>query len=341
MIKGHLAAIAVAAMAAWTGFAYGEGVRIKDLTNIRGVRANHLIGFGLVVGLSGTGDSKNSLATNKAAASMLTGLGMQTKSDDVVAGNIAAVLVTGELPAFGRIGDGIDVKLSAVGDAKSLAGGTLVFTPLRAADNQVYAVAQGSVTVGQADGKGAKVLTVALVPSGGVIEREFEPTLAPSGILMLSLKSPDFTTAARLAEEINAQFKGFYAQAKDLATISVTVPPVYQSRVVEFISKMEALRVQADAKAKVVMNERTGTVVMGQNVMIDPVTIAHGDLSIQVKGATAKAGDKGKAVVPMGGTTVGDLIKTMNDMGVKPEDLVGILQALHASGALQAELEFL
>jgi flagellar P-ring protein precursor FlgI len=315
--------------------AFGNDARIKDLVNFRGVRSNQLIGFGLVVGLKGTGDSKKSLTTTRASANMLTRLGMRTTAEEAPAGSVAAVVVTTDLQAFSRNGDRIDVRVSTVGDAQSLAGGTLVLTPLRAGDNQVYVVAQGQVVVGQANGSGPQVLTVANVPGGGVVEREFVPPLAPHGVLTVSLKQPDFTTNARIADKINSHFKGFYAKSNDPSAIDVTIPELFleSGRLIEFLSELENLRVTADQKAIVVINERTGTVVMGSQVVINDVTVAHGELSIQISKT------KEKRVVDIDGTTVGKLVESLNSMGVKPADLIGILQAIHTAGALNAELK--
>lgn len=318
--------------------------RIKDLTIVRGVRSNYLNGFGLVVGLKGTGDSNKSLATNRAVANMLTRLGMQTKANEVAAGNLAAVMVTADLPAFARIGSTIDIKVSALGDAKSLAGGTLILTPLRAGDAEVYAMAQGAVVVGQANGNGAQVLTVARVPSGAIVEREFLPKVGTKGLITLALKDPDFTTATRIAEKINSELKEFAAVAKDVASVEIMVPEDFQHDVVGFLSEIESMTVDADTKAVVVINERTGTVVMGSDVTIQPVAIAHGDLSIKIedpknKKAAGKAANQ--TVVQLQAATVGDLLDTMNALGVKPADLIGILQTIHAAGALKADLRFL
>lgn len=320
--------------------AAAQSARIKDLVQVRGVRPNFLNGIGLVVGLKSTGDSRKSLATDRAVATMLTRMGLKTTAEEVAMGNIAAVLVTGELKPYARIGETIDVKVSAIGDAKSLAGGTLVLTPLKAGNSEVFAVAQGSVVVGQANGNGPQVLTVARVPEGGTVEREFQPILAAYGKLTLMLKDPDFTTASRIAEAINENLKGFYAEPKDVGAVEVTVPPAFENRVVDFIAEVEVMRVVADVKAVVVLNERTGTVVMGGGVVLGPVAIAHGDLSIQVGDKKKKDGKK-KNVVAVGGTTVGDLIESLNALGVKPADLIGILQSMHAAGALKAELKFL
>lgn len=324
--------------------AWSQEIRIKDLVTVRGVRSNFLNGIGLVVGLKGTGDSNKSLATNRAVANMLTRLGMQTNVSEVAAGNLAAVMVTAELPAFARNGSSFDVKVSAIGDAKSLAGGTLILTPLRAGDGEIYAMAQGAVVIGQASGAGAQVLTVARVPAGASVEREFIPILGRQGQITLSLKEPDFTTATRIAEKVNLELRDFAAVARDVASVEVTIPSEYQGNLVGFVAELEAMTVAADGKAVVVVNERTGTVVMGRDVIVHPVAISHGELSIKIQDSKAKKGaDKAakQAVVKLQGSTVGDLLETMNALGVKPADLIGILQSLHAAGALKAELRFL
>ncbi len=312
--------------------------RIKDLVNLRGVRSNQLVGFGLVIGLQGTGDSAKSLATNSAINSMLSKLGFKKDGGGYANQNMAAVILTAELPPFARIGDKIDVKVSTVGDAKSLAGGTLIMAPLRAGDSQVYAVGQGSLVTGQANGSGTRVLTVGLVPSGALVEREFTPAFEQERKLSLSLRQQDFTTSARIAEAINEHFRGYFAKASNSGLIEVEVPSLYFSQVVEFIAELEALTVAVDQKAKVVLNERTGTVVMGSDVMVDRVAISHGDLNIKVGG---KDGKGAKSVVGLDGVTIGDLVETMNSMGMKPADLIGVLQALHAAGAIHAELQIM
>lgn len=318
---------------------FGQSARIKDLVSIKGYRSNQLIGIGLVVGLAATGDSSNFLMTNKAVVRLMNKLGLDVDSEMVQTRSIAAVIVTAELPPFSKNGDNIDIRASVVGDAESLAGGTLLLTPLKAGDGKVYVVAQGSVAVGQANGANAKVLTVALIPSGGTVEREFVPTLVDNGKIHLSLKTPDFTTNTRISEEINRYFKGFYSTSLDPSHIAVKVPLVYKTRVVEFIAEMERLKVLADNIAIVVLNERTGTIVMGADVVISEVVVSHGDLSIQV-GASNKD-DVEESVVSVGGNTVGNLTKSLNALGIKPPDMVGILQAIHAAGALKAKLKFL
>jgi flagellar P-ring protein precursor FlgI len=340
MIVAALAAIAMLLL--WSQPLQAQDVRIKDLANIRGVRANQLTGFGLIIGLKGTGDSKKSLATNQAVANMLLHMGQNIGQSDAVLGSAAAVIITADLPPFARVGDTLDLRVSSVGDAKSLAGGTLISTPLKAGDGNVYVVGQGSVVVGQASGSGPQVLTVARVPSGGVVEREFTPEFAPNGIITLSLKQPDFTTNARLAEAINTHFKGFFAESTDPGSVRVVIPEMFLTRSVEFIGELERLPVEVDRKAVVVLNERTGTVVMGGDVAIGKISLTHGDLTISIgKSAGAKGKGDAKSVATLEGTTVSRLVETLNGLGVKPGDLVGIFQAIHASGAMHAELKFL
>ncbi len=315
---------------------YGVSVRLKDLVQVRGLRNNYLTGFGLVVGLRGTGDSKKSVSTNKAYANMLTRMGMKTNLEDVVSGSSAVVLVTSELPPFAKIGERIDIKVSALGDAKSLAGGTLVLTPLKTADGEIYAMAQGPIVVGQASGSGPQVLTVARSPSGGIIEKEFNPVIDSSQKITFTLNNPDFTTCSRVAQVVNKHLNGFYAESVDNSSLIVRIPEFFGDKTVEFMAEIESLKVETDSKATIVLNERTGTVVMGNEVMISPVAIAHGDLTIRVGN---KPGPK--SLVNLPATTVGELIETLNAIGVRPPDLIGILQSLHAAGALNAELKFI
>ncbi len=313
--------------------------KLKDLVNIRGVRPNQLIGYGVVIGLAGTGDSKASSSTRESLASMMRGLGIKVDPAKVAMGNVATVVATAELPPFAQIGDKIDVRISVNGDAKSLAGGTLIQTPLRAGDGNTYAIAQGAVVIGQADGAGARVLTVARVPAGAYVEREFTPDYTFDGVLHLSLRKPDFTTNNRIVRAINSNFKGFYATALGPTIVNVSIPPHYQNELISFVSEVEQLKVEVDHKAKVVLNERTGTVVFGNEISINPVSISHGDLSIKID-KNAKDGSS-QTVVPVKGVSVGDLVQVLNKIGVRPADLVGILQALYAAGALNGEMEFI
>lgn len=328
-------------IACFSTLLWGQESKIRDLVNVKGVRSNQLLGYGLVIGLNKTGDSAKSILTNRAAASMISRLGVKVTDQEVTGGSMALVVATAELPPFAKNGDRTDVKLSIIGDAKTLAGGTLILTQLKAGDGQVYASAQGSVSIAQASGNVAQVQTVARVADGATVEREFAPSISKAGYISLSLKWPDFTVNRQIADGINEYFKGFYASSTDISSITVIVPPSYKDRLVEFLSEIENIRVQVQQKAMVVINERTGTVIMGGDVTISPVTISHGDLSISVGSKTKSEKPKQQRVVSMGGTTVGKLVESMTAMGMKPADLISILQTLNNAGALQGELKVL
>lgn len=321
---------------ATTGLA--QSVRIKELAHLRGDRTNSLIGFGLVIGLNKTGDSATSFAKNKAVANVLTRLGMAPDATPLLTLSAAAVIVTADLPAFARIGDRIDVKVSVIGDAKSLAGGTLLMTPLKAGDGQIYSMAEGSIVIGQANGAGAKVQTVAVIADGGMIEKDFIPSLVQNQAIDLNLVTADFSTSNRIAVAINKHFHNEIATAVDPARVKVRVPEQSWSNVTGFIAEMESLEVLADQKAVVIINERTGTIVMGGEVKVSEVVISHNGVSIQIgNGKSAKS----ESVMPLNGTTINDLVKSLNQMGVKPEDLISILQSIHATGALRAEIKLM
>ena len=324
-----------------TSIPHAEAARIKDIANVRGVRDNQLIGYGIVVGLKGTGDSKSEF-TNKSVARMFDKLGIKLEDKDVASKNVAAVILTATLPAFARAGNKLDITASSIGDASSLAGGTLLQAPLRAADQQIYAVAQGSLLIG---GGADAHSTVGRLPNGAIIERDVAEDFTARKMFRLTLHNPDFTTAARLAKKINLDLSGKYAAAKDAGTIDIVVPFAYEGRAVELLASIEALEVTPDARARVIVNEKTGTVVIGENVRISKVAISHGDLTVSVgpaSGASAAAKGKGDHVAVLDtGTNVGDLVKAMNTMGVTPKDLITILQNIKAAGALQGELEIL
>jgi flagellar P-ring protein precursor FlgI len=322
-----------------------QAARVKDIANVRGVRDNQLIGYGIIVGLKGTGDSKSEF-TNKSVSRMLDKLGMKVEDKDVASKNVAAVLITATLPPFARAGNKLDVTVSSIGDASSLAGGTLVQTPLRAADQQVYAVAQGSVLIGS----GADALpTSGRSPNGAIIERDVGEDFTSRKMFRLTLHNPDFTTAARLAKRINLELAGKYATAKDAGTVDVIVPFSYDGKAVELLASIETLDVTPDMQAKVVVNEKTGTVVIGDNVRISKIALSHGDLTIKIgeaaAGATSGKKSKDQAGDRLGiidnATNVGDLVKGLNAFGVSPKDLITILQNIKAAGALQGELEVL
>lgn len=314
-------------------------VRIKDLTNIKGVRENALIGYGLVVGLQGTGDSAASLATNKSITNLVNRLGMEV-GELTSAQSAAGVIVTANLPPFASGGDTFDVKVSVIGDAVSLQGGTLVLTPLKAGDGQIYGFAQGAIVTGRVSGNGGGVLTVATVPSGARIERDFSPKFVQNGKITLSLIEADFTNAERIVEVINRNFRGFYAESRDPGSVTVRIPPLSKEQPIRFISALEKLTIPVDEKAVVLINERTGTIVMGGSVVVSPVAIAHGDLSIRVLNADNQVTGT-ESVSAINGATIGDLVESLNKLGAAPSDMVGILKALKASGALKADLKFI
>ena len=318
-----------------------HAARVKDVANVRGVRENQLVGYGVVVGLKGTGDSKAEF-TNKSVYRMLDKLGMKLEDKEVASKNVAAVLITATLPPFARAGNKIDIIVSSVGDASSLAGGMLIQTPLRAADQQIYAVAQGSVLVGgSADGH----TTAGRITNGAMIERDVAEDFTARKMFRLTLHNPDFTTAARLAKKINLDLAGKYATAKDAGTLDIIVPFSYEGRGVELLATIENLEINPDSKAKVIVNEKTGTVVIGEAVRISRVAISHGDLSVKIEGGTGANKSKDQAGEKLGildtGTSVGDLVKALNKFGVSPKDLITILQNIKAAGALQGELEIL
>jgi flagellar P-ring protein precursor FlgI len=269
---------------------YAHATRIKDLADIKGVRENQLVGYGLVVGLDGTGDGKDSKFTFQSLASMLERMGVTVNAKDIEkAANVAAVMVTADLPAFAKVGSRIDVTVSSIGDAESLTAGTLLITALKGADGKVYAVAQGPVSTDafSVSGKAAKVTknfpTVARIVGGAIIENEIPYDFVNKGSLFLTLPLPDFTNASRMTETINSALKNSVARTLDAGTIEVQVPKEYSGKTVELVAMIEQLDITPDKSSMVVFNERTGTVVIGENVRISTVAIAHGNLSIEIK----------------------------------------------------------
>lgn len=319
--------------------AQAQAARLKDIANIRGVRSNQLVGYGVVVGLAGTGDSKSEF-TNKSIERMLDRLGVKVAGKDVSSKSVAAVVITAELPPFARAGNKLDITVSTLGDASSLKGGILVQTPLRAADQQVYAVAQGSLLVGFS-GSGVQE-SVARLPNGAMIERDIGQEFASRKMFRLTLHNPDFTTAARVIKVINRELAGKFATALDAGTIDVVSPAPFEGKGVELLSMIESLDINPDQAARVVVNERTGTVVIGQGVKVSRVAIAHGDLTVKVGGdAAASKKDGDRLMVMDESVNVGDLVKSMNKLGVTPKDLITILQSIKAAGALHGDLEIL
>ncbi len=346
-----------------------SAARIKDIAFFEGVRPNQIVGFGLVVGLNGTGDKTTAVYTLQSIANMLNKMGMQIDPKTIMVKNTATVLVTAELPPFIRPGSKVDVLVSSLGDATSLQGGTLISTPLKGPDGNVYAVGQGAITLGGffAGNAGANITknhqTAGKIPDGAIIEKEVAVQLQGKDDIFLSLRDPDFTTAERIATVVNKDFNGNIAQPVDAGRVRISVPESYKNEMVGYISKIESLDVKPDTVTRVVVNERTGTIVMGENVRISTVAISHGDISIEVKkqydiSQPAPFSPKGETtVVPVEETnvkeeksrlillpesvTLGDVVRALNMVGVTPRDLVAILQAIKAAGALQAELEII
>ncbi|MDI3279765.1 MAG: flagellar basal body P-ring protein FlgI [Bacillota bacterium] len=340
-------------------------VRIKDIARILGDRPNQLTGLGLVTGLEGTGDSSTSLANVQMVANMLRNFGVTVPPERLRVRNVAAVTVTAELPPFARNGDRIDVLVSSLGDAKSLQGGVLLLTPLRGADGRVYAVAQGPVSIGGFNVRrgGAAVEknhpTVGIVPGGATVEVEVPAELATQDRVTLVLREPDFTTAARVAEVINRTFTPQTARAVDKSTVEVVLPAAYREEPVSFIAALEELPVRPDGVARIVVNERTGTIVVGHQVRLSTVAVAQGNLSVRIvsrpevsqpppfsggetvvtPGAeiTAEEG-QGHMVVLPSPVAVQDLVDALNGVGATPRDIIAILQAIKAAGALHGEL---
>ncbi|WP_291463034.1 flagellar basal body P-ring protein FlgI [Desulfobacula sp.] len=314
--------------------------RIKDIAAIKGIRSNQLTGYGLVIGLNGTGDKDGVSFTKQALANMMEKMNIFVDKNGLKVKNIAAVMVTASIPPFARIGDKIDVVASSLGDAKSLKGGTLLITPLKGVDDQVYALAQGAVTLAMPSGAGDRDshLQVARIVNGASVEREIPFKLDGKRNLILSLFRPDFTTAKRMTDTINASIGEGVAKTIDASALSLRVPDnMWKNNVAEFIADIETLSVIPDTIAKVVINEKTGTVVIGSDVTISSVAIAHGDLSITI--SKDPENEKKESVMNLFGTsTIGELVRGLNSLGVKPQDLISILQSIKAAGLLQAEL---
>lgn len=353
------------------GPALAKTTRIKDIVEIEGVRENMLVGYGLVVGLNGTGDSlNNSPFTQQSLIAMLERLGVNTRGQKLNTGNVAAVMVTATLPPFTNQGARIDVTVSALGDADSLQGGTLLVTPLMGADGEIYAVAQGPVTIsgfsatGQAGTVVQNIPTTGRVPNGAIVEREIDFQLSDYDQLRLSLRNPDFTTARRIARAINGFTSASIAVAENGASVRLRKPPGYNGTIVDLVTDIEQLPIQPDQIARVVIDERSGVIVMGADVRISTVAIAQGNLTIKITETPQVSqpnpfSEQGQTVVVprtdidvntgedvrLGmletGVTLQDLVTGLNKLGVSPRDMITILQAIKTAGALQAEIETL
>ncbi len=343
-------------------------LRIKDIVSLEGVRSNQLVGYGLVVGLPGTGDRLNNAPfTQRSLSSMLERLGISVNADDIRTRNVAAVMVTAMLPAFANAGSRLDVQIAALGDASSLLGGTLLVTPLLGADGDAYALAQGPVLVAgfNAQGEAASVSkgvpTNARIPNGAVVEKEVDFTLDDVHALQLSLRNPDFTTAIRIADRINGEIGSGVAHPSDAATVDLAVPRQFHGNVVRFIAAIETLTVITDQIARVVVDERSGTILIGENVRVSRVAITQGSIMIEVNetpvvSQPAPFSETGETTVLQRsrvrvteqqgggfriveeGTTLQDLVNGLNVLGVQPRDTIAILQAIKSAGALHADL---
>lgn len=343
--------------------------RIKDIVAIEGVRDNMLVGYGLVVGLNGTGDSlNNSPFTEQSLIAMLERLGVSVRDQNLNTGNVAAVMVSSTLPPFSNQGSRIDVTVSALGDAKSLQGGTLLVTPLLAADGEVYAVAQGPVAIagfsyqGEASSVTQNIPTSGRIANGAIVEREVHFDLDALGEIRLALRNPDFTTARRIARAINGFMSAEIAEAENSSSVKLKKPRGYNGTLVDLVTDIEQLPVEPDIVARVVVDENSGVIVMGAEVRISPVAIAQGNLTVQITeseqvsqanpfaqaGQTVvvprttlevNQGDNAKLALLDTGVTLQELVTGLNRLGVLPRDIITILQAIKASGALQAEIE--
>jgi flagellar P-ring protein FlgI len=361
-------ALVCAGSCAWAQSS-GRAVQVKDIAHVQGVTDNQLVGYGVVVGLQGTGDSTSVIFTSQTIQNILQSFGLNVAQTSVRTRDVAAVMVTATLPPFAHSGDNVDVDVSEMGDATSLQGGTLVLTELKAANNLVYATAQGPVSVGGfVAGFGGTTVNknytgAGRIPNGAVIARDMVTPIenSPSGFNYV-LTTPDFKTAANLAALLNSRFGSRTADALDAETVHVNLPAQYAGNPVQFLADASDLSFNQDELAKVVMNERTGTIVFGGDIRLAPCAIAHGDLTITIatqnqivqpnafsngrtavqRNTTVTASEKGKQLTFIAGAaTLSSVVRALNALGVSPRDLIAIVQALRASGSLQADLEIL
>src|ERR1700730_5280148 len=361
MIGAALAVLALSAVSA------SAPSRIKDLANIEGVRQNQLIGYGLVVGLNGSGDTLNNIPfTKQSLQAMLERMGVNIRGATIRTGNVAAVMVTGNLPPFGTQGTRMDVTVSALGDSKNLQGGTLLVTPMLGADGNVYAVAQGSVTINgfQAEGAAASITrgvpTVRRIGNGATIEREIEFALNRLPNVRLALRNADFTTAKRIAAAVNDFLGAKTAEPIDPSTVQLSIPPEFKGNVVAFLTEIEQLQGEPDLAAKIIIDERSGIIVMGRDVRVATVAVAQGNLTVTISespqvsqpnplsrgrtvvtpNSSVKVTEDGKKfALVKDGVSLQQLVDGLNGLGIGPRDLIGILQAIKAAGAIQADIE--
>lgn len=362
-------AITLLTLAAWIAVQPAKAMsRIKDLAAVEGVRENQLVGYGLVVGLNGTGDTlNNSPFTRQSAQAMLERLGLNTRGANMRTANMAAVIVTANLAPFATQGTRLDVTVSSLGDAKSLQGGTLLVTPLLGADGEVYAVAQGSVAIAgfSAQGDAASITrgvpTVGRIANGALIEREIDFQLNRQKALRLALRNPDLTTARRMAAAINDFIGESTAEPIDPSTVTVQLPKNYRGNMIQLLTEIEQLRIEPDQKARIVVDERSGIIVMGKDVRVSNVAVAQGNLTVTISeqpqvsqpepfsngrttvvprtGVKVDAGEGARLAIVREAVTLREVVDGLNALGVGPRDLISILQAIKAAGALQADIE--
>lgn len=366
MSVGRIAVMALLALAFLGAPAHATS-RIKDLANIEGVRQNQLIGYGLVVGLNGTGDTLNNIPfTKQSLQAMLERMGVNIRGATIRTGNVAAVMVTGNLPAFATQGTRMDVTVSAMGDAKSLQGGTLLVTPLLGADGNVYAVAQGSLAIGGFSAEGAAASVTRGVPTNGriangaIVEREIEFALNRMPNVRLALRNGDFTTAKRIAAAVNDFLGTKTAEPIDPSTVQLSIPGEFKGNVVALLTEIEQLQIEPDIAAKIVIDERSGIIVMGRDVRVATVAVAQGNLTVSIsetpqvsqpnplargrtvvtpRSAVNVSEDGRKLALVKNGVSLQELVDGLNGLGIGPRDLIGILQAIKAAGAIEADIE--
>lgn len=370
VLRSLVAAFLAVAMTGGVAFAQyaGNPVHLKDIAHVQGVTTNQLVGYGVVVGLQGTGDSTSVIFTSQSIQNILQSFGLSTSLQSVRTRDVAAVIVTASLPPFAHSGDHVDVTVSMMGDATTLQGGTLVLTELRAANNLVYATAQGPISVGgftagaNQSGIAQNFTGAGRVPGGGIIARDMiTPLQTDQNGFNYVLTAPDYQTAANLAAVLNGRFGARTALALDAETVHVNLPSAYAGQTVQFLADADNLTVHEDELAKVVLNERTGTVVFGGDIKLAPCAIAHGNLTITIatqnavsqpnafsntgtttptSNSTVTASQKGKQLTFIAGAaTLASVVRALNTLGVSPRDLISIVQALHSAGAMQADVE--
>jgi len=367
-IARALRALTLLAFAAVFVSSSADAARLKDMASVKGVRSNQIIGYGLVVGLRGTGDKAGARFTTQSLRSLLSKMGIALDPNAIRVANVAAVMVTADLPPFARTGAEIDAVVSSIGDAQSLEGGMLLMTPLLGNDGEIYAIAQGAVAVGgfSVQGGGAAVSqnhpTVGTLVGGATVEREVPYSLVGREQFEISLHNPDFTTARRTASRINEAFGTQVAAARDSGTLDLKIPDRFRNDVVGFLARVETLDVVPDKSARIILNERTGTIVMGDQVRVSTVAVSHGNLTVIVnrtnqvsqpapfgRGQTTRLQnteieafeEQAQLSVIEETVTIGELVRALNAMGTTPTDLISIIQAIKASGALAAEVEMM